>query len=185
MVPSCINYIQIWRQSSHINLQLSWLRFFLPRGHRDFTGFLTKNSMKRKKGEWDYFNTEYQILINSKVEYFDGLKLAIFLSFLAFRCTLFCKLFHEIANQSLYTSHNIADFVHFWFCEKLDEKLAILSTLTFRENTDRLARTTKCEMRKMIGETVCEMPSLYTSRFSHCTNIFSCSRQFDNKWIDG
>ncbi len=41
-------------------------------------------------------------------------KLAIHLSVLAFRHvrTLFCELFSEIANESLYTSHNITDFVH-------------------------------------------------------------------------
>ncbi len=52
------------------------------------------------------------------------LKLAIHLSFLAFRHVraLFHELFREIANQLLDTSHNIANFVHLWFCEKLDEK---------------------------------------------------------------
>ncbi len=41
-------------------------------------------------------------------------KLAIHLSFLVFRHVraLFRELFREIVNQSLYTSHNIADFVH-------------------------------------------------------------------------
>ncbi len=41
-------------------------------------------------------------------------KLAIHLSFHAFRHVraLFRKLFREIVNQSLYTSHNITDFVH-------------------------------------------------------------------------
>ncbi len=46
-------------------------------------------------------------------------KPAIHLSFLAFWYVR--ALFHGIVNQSLYTSHNIADFVHLWFCEKLDE----------------------------------------------------------------
>ncbi len=52
-----------------------------------------------------------------------GLKLATHLSFLAFRHVhvLFCELFCETVNQSVYTSHNIAGFVHLWFCEKLDE----------------------------------------------------------------
>ncbi len=52
-----------------------------------------------------------------------GLKLAMHLSFLTFRhvCALFCELFHEIVNQSLYTSHKITDFIYLWFCEKLDE----------------------------------------------------------------
>ncbi len=42
------------------------------------------------------------------------LKLAIHLSFFAFRHVraLFRELFHEIANQSLDTSHNITDFIH-------------------------------------------------------------------------
>ncbi len=38
------------------------------------------------------------------------LKLAIHLSFLAFQHVR--ALFREIANQSLYTSHNITDFLH-------------------------------------------------------------------------
>ncbi len=96
------------------------------------------------------------------------LKLATHLSFLVFRRVR--ALFHEIVNQSLYTSHSITYFVHLWFCEKLAEKLVVLSSLTFCENTDRLARMAKCEMRKMIGEMVYEMLSiswLYTYRFSH------------------
>ncbi len=48
-------------------------------------------------------------------------KLAIHLSFLAFWHVH--ALFREIANQSLYTSHNIADFVYLWFCAKVDKKL--------------------------------------------------------------
>ncbi len=39
-----------------------------------------------------------------------NIKLAIHLSFLAFRHV--CALFREIVIQSLYTSHNIANFVH-------------------------------------------------------------------------
>ncbi len=38
--------------------------------------------------------------------------------------------------------------------------------LTFRENIDCLARTAKCEMRKMIGEMVYKMPSTYRSLIS-------------------
>ncbi len=100
-------------------------------------------------------------------------KLAIYLSVLKFWNVraLFCELFREIANQSLYTSHNIADFVHLWFCKKLVEKLAISSSLTFRENTDRLTKTAKREMRKMIGEMVYEMTSihfLFLSFRQHC-----------------
>ncbi len=45
-------------------------------------------------------------------------KPVIHLSFLVFR-----QLFCEIVNQSLYTSHNITDFVHHWFCDKVDKKL--------------------------------------------------------------
>ncbi len=125
--------------------------------------------------------------LEKKKRYFDKVlqnklfhKLAIPLSFLAFRyvCALFC----EIANQSLYTSHNVANFVHLWFWEKLDEKLAISSSLTFCENTDRLARTARLE--KWLGSrfTKCH---LYTSRFSCLANIFSRSRQFDDKCIPG
>ncbi len=48
---------------------------------------------------------------------------SIHLSFLAFRhvCALFRELFLETMNQSPYTSHNIANFIHLWFCEKLDK----------------------------------------------------------------
>ncbi len=107
-----------------------------------------------------------------------SLKLAIHLSFLAFRHVR--ELFHEIANQSLYTSHNITDFVRLWFCEKL----AVSSSLTFCENTDRLARTAKHKMRKVMARqfTKCHV---YTSRFSHFANIFSHSRQFDDKSVAG
>ncbi len=95
---------------------------------------------------------------------FLSVKLAIHLSFLAFRHVR--ALFREIANQWLYTFHNIADFGNLWFCEKLDEKLAISYSLTFRENTDRLARTAKRKMRKMVGEMVYEMPSIQFSFLS-------------------
>ncbi len=113
-------------------------------------------------------------------------KLAIHLSFLAFRHVraLFCELFHEIANQSLYTSHNITDFVHLWFCEELDEKLVLLSSLTFlkipiawRERWN--ARWEKWLTRRF---TKCH---LYTSRFSRFAHIFLRSRQFDDKCIAG
>ncbi len=53
------------------------------------------------------------------------------------------------------------------------------------ENTDRLARMAKRVMRKMIGEMVYEMPSIYTSHFSRFANIFSRSRKFDDKCIAG
>ncbi len=42
----------------------------------------------------------------------------------------------------------------------------------------------KCEMSKMIGEMVYEMPSIYFS-FLSFRNIFSCSRQFNDKCIAG
>ncbi len=105
------------------------------------------------------------------------LELAIHLSFLAFQRVraLFCELFHEIVNQSLHTSYNIADFIHLWFCEKLDEKLAVSSSLTFRENTDCLVRTAKREIRKMIGETVYEMPSTHFSFLLFRRHFFSFS----------
>ncbi len=75
-------------------------------------------------------------------------------------------LFREIANQSLYTSHNIADFIYLWFCEKLDKKLAVSSSLTFCENTNHLARTTNTRWEKWLVRwfTKCH---LYTSHFSH------------------
>ncbi len=108
---------------------------------------------------------------------------AIHLSVLAFRHVraVSREQFCEIANQSLYTSHNITNFIHLWFCEKPDKKLAVSSSLTFRENTDHLGRRAKCTMRKMIGETVYKMPSIYFSfrqQFSH-------SHQFDDKCIAG
>ncbi len=53
-------------------------------------------------------------------------------------------------------------------------------SLTFRENTDCLARMAKCEMRKIIGKMVYEC-LLYTYRFSHFANIFLRSRQFYDK----
>ncbi len=58
------------------------------------------------------------------------------------------------------------------------------SSLTFCENTDRLARTAKSEMREMIARkfTKCH---LYPSHFSHFANIFSHSRQSDDKCIAG
>ncbi len=108
-----------------------------------------------------------------KFKEIEDLKLAIHLSFLAFRHVR--ALFREIANQSLYTFHNIADFSHLWFCEKLDEKLALSSSLTFRKNTDRLARTAKREMRKMIGEMVYKMPSIHFSFLLFCQHFFAFS----------
>ncbi len=105
--------------------------------------------------------------------FFPFCKLAIHLSFLTFRHVR--ALFREIANQSLYTFHNIANFGHLWFCEKLDEKLALSSSLTFRENTDHLARMAKREMRKMIGEMFYEMPSIHFSFLSFRQHFFAFS----------
>ncbi len=94
------------------------------------------------------------------------------------------ELFREIANQLLYTFHNFADFGHLWFCEKLDEKPALSSSLTCPESIDRLARMAKCKMRRMIGEMVYEMPSIHFSFLSFRQHFFR-SRQFDNKCIVG
>ncbi len=109
-----------------------------------------------------------------------GLEMAVHASFLAFWHVR--ALFREIANQSLYTSHNIADFLHLWFCEKLDKKLSqshlwrfVKIPVVWREQ--RNARWEKWLARWF---TKCH---LYTYRFSHFVNIFSCSRQFDDKCI--
>ncbi len=109
-------------------------------------------------------------------------ELAIHLSFLAFRHV--CALFREFANQSLYTSHNITDFVHLWFCEKLDGNLPyhplwcfVKIPIAWREW--RNARWEKWLARQF---TKCH---LYTSRFSHFANIFSHSRQFDDMCMAG
>ncbi len=109
-------------------------------------------------------------------------KLAIHLSFLAFRHVraLFRELFCEIANQSLYTFHNIADFSHLSFCEKL----ALSSSLTFCENTIVWQERRNARWEKWLARwfTKCH---LYTSYFSRFTNIFSRSCQFDDKCIAG
>ncbi len=104
-----------------------------------------------------------------------SLKLAIHLSFLAFWHV--CALFREIANQWLYTSHNIVNFVHLWF----SEKLAVLSSLMFCVNTDCLERTAKREMRKMIGETVYKMPSIHFSFLSFHQHFFAFSSIW--RWV--
>ncbi len=74
-----------------------------------------------------------------------------------------------------YTLFTISHFGHLWFCEKLDEKLALSSSLTFCENTDRLAIMAKRKMRKMIGEMVYEMPSIRFSFLSFCRHFFTFS----------
>ncbi len=130
-----------------------------------------------RSSTWEHITDQYYIYSRPWYVNPSFLKLAIQLSFLAFRHVraLFRELFCEIANQSLYSFHNITDFCHLWFCEKLDEKLALSSSLTFRKNTDHLARTEKCEMRKMIGEMVYEMPSIHFSFLSFCQHFFAFS----------
>ncbi len=93
----------------------------------------------------------------------------------------FVNYFVRLQTHPLYTSHNITNIVHLWFCEKLDKKLAVSSSLKFRENIDHLARTAKREMRKWLMRwfTKCH---LYTSHFA---NIFSHSRQFNDVCIAG
>ncbi len=121
-------------------------------------------------------------VIEQKCDHSFHVKLAIHLSFLAFRHVraLLRELFREIANQSLYTSHNIADFVHPWFCEKLDEKFVLLSSLTFHESTWRERQNARREKWLARWFTKCH---LYTSRFYRFADIFSHSRQFDDKCI--
>ncbi len=110
------------------------------------------------------------------------IKLAIHLSFFAFRHVR--ALFREIVNQSLYTSHNIADFIHLWFCEKLDEKLSLSPLRHFVKITTVWRERRNARWEKWLARwfTKCH---LYTYRFSHFTNIFSHSRQFDDKCMAG
>ncbi len=113
------------------------------------------------------------------------LKLAIHLSFLVFWHVhaLFRELC-EIANQSLYTSHNITDFVHLWFCEELDEKLSLSPLWRFVKIQTVWRERQNARWEKWLARwfTKCH---LYTYRFSHFANIFSHSRQFDDKCIAG
>ncbi len=95
------------------------------------------------------------------------------------------------------------DFGYLWFCEKLDEKLALLSSLTFRERRNAkwekwsliLQETWRetClivlfdiswkyrssgengEMRKMVGKMVYKMPSVHFSFLSFCQHFFAFS----------
>ncbi len=76
----------------------------------------TSRLQKKKKKRKSFLGNFLHIFINI-------FKLAIHLSFLVFRHVR--ELFREIANQSLYTSHSIIDFVHLWFCEKFNEKLSL------------------------------------------------------------
>ncbi len=87
-------------------------------------------------------------------------------------------------HQSLYTSHNIADFVHLWFCEKLDEKLSLFSLWHFVKipTVGRERRNARWEKWLVRWFTKCYP---YTYRFSYFANIFSRSRQFDDKCIAG
>ncbi len=114
------------------------------------------------------------------------LKLAIHLSFLAFRHVraLFRELFHEIANRSLYTSHNITDFIHLWFCEKLDEKLSLSPLWRFVKIPTVWRERRNARWEKWLARwfTKCH---LYTYHLSHFANIFSCSHQFNDKCIAG
>ncbi len=116
----------------------------------------------------------------------DTLKLAIQLSFITFRHVraIFRELFREIANQSLYTSHNIAHFIHLWFCKKLDEKLSLSPLWCFVKVPIVWWERRNERWKKWLVRwfTKCH---LYTYRFSHFANIFSRSRQFDDKCIAG
>ncbi len=107
------------------------------------------------------------------------IKLAIHLSFLEswHVRALFRELFREIANQSLCTSHNISDFIHLWLLSLSPLWRFVKIPTVWRER--RNARWEKWLARWF---TKCQ---LYTYRFSHFTNIFSRSRQFDDKCIAG
>ncbi len=110
----------------------------------------------------------------------------IHLSFLAFRQVR--ELFRGIANQSLYTSHNIFDFIHLCFCEKLDEKLdkctnsAPLWCLVKTLIAWREWQNVRWEKWLARWFTKCHP---YTSRLFCFANIFSRSCQFNNKCIAG
>ncbi len=132
---------------------------------------------------WNQANITSNIFI-SKIRYLKMLKLAIHLSFIAFRHVraLFCELFREIANQSLYTSHNIADFIHLWFCEKLDEKLSLSPLWRFVKIPTVWRERQNARWEKWLARWFMKC-HLYTYRFSHFANIFSHSRQFDNNCI--
>ncbi len=81
--------------------------------------------------------------------------------------------------------HNIADFGHRWFCEKLDERNLpyhllwhfVKIPIVWREQ-----RNTRWEKWLARWFTKCH---LYTSHFSRFANIFSHSRQFADKCIVG
>ncbi len=74
-----------------------------------FRGLFCENNCEiRKVYSWPNDNSPINILTTTQLS--DILKPAIHLSFLAFPHGR--ALFLEIANQSLYTSHNISDFVH-------------------------------------------------------------------------
>ncbi len=98
-------------------------------------------------------------------------------------CALFCELLREIVNQSLYTSHSITDFVHLWFCKKL-EKLSLSPLWRFVKIPTVWRERRNARWEKWLARwfTKCY---LYTYRFSHSANIFSHSRQFADKCIAG
>ncbi len=100
-------------------------------------------------------------------------KLAIHLSFLTFRHVraLFRELFRENANQSLYTSHNITDFIHLWFCEKLDKKLSLSPLWHFVKIPTVWRERRNARWEKWLARwfTKCH---LYTYRFSHFAKFF-------------
>ncbi len=114
------------------------------------------------------------------------LKLAIHLSFLTFRYVraLFGELLREIGNQSLYTSYNITDFVHLWFCEELDEKLSLSPFWRFVKIPTVWRERRNARWEKWLARwfTKCH---LYTHHVSHFANSFLRSRKVDNKCIAG
>ncbi len=75
-----------------------------------------KKEKERRRKNWESKRREREKKVENVGRYV-RIMLAIHLSFLVF--WHICELFREIANQSLYTSHNITDFVQLWFCEKL------------------------------------------------------------------
>ncbi len=73
---------------------------------------------------------------------------------------------------------DISDFVHLWFCEKL----AISSFFTFCESLIAWREWWNVRWEKWLARQFMKC-HLYTSRFSHFANIFSCFRQFADKCI--
>ncbi len=131
-----------------------------------------------------YFTMVKNFLVCSVMCHVTNVKLAIHLSFLTFRHVraLFCELFRKIANQSLYTSHNITDFVHLWFFEKFDEKLSLSPLWHFVKILTVWRKWRNERWEKWLARWFMKC-HLYTYRFSHFANIFSRSHQFDDKCI--